>query len=226
MAKKTSKKRFLSKLTYLKQPKAIIALVFIIVFAGIGVKQLTPSLAATTIPYTFYPTYPSCTPLCHTTGYWAGAHGFVLNGTNIDVYTWGWPNGSLKDPTNYAYQTSHFLQWGPYPFQSVYIPSNMHGLRVCINYAGWGLNNDGSGYLWLQADVNYYGRPASNANTWYAGENELQGPGLFPIMQSRCYNYPLKAATTYKNVEFRLKVLATTDKDAQLDLWRTTVKYY
>ncbi len=224
MTKNVAKKRANRKFSFPKRPRFIVAILFIMVFASIGVYRLTRSHALTTMPATYVSTYPSCTPMCHTTGEWAGFNlEMSRDGSIIDVPIWRWPAGSLKDSVNYKYQTSHYFQWGPY--HSVYIPTNRTGLHVCFHYAPWGMVNNG-GYIRLGTNLNYSGITRDNGTSWFEQEIELKGRDLLPQMVRYCAYYPLQKGRTYYNVEYRLKVRSTTDTDAQLDLWKTTVAYY
>lgn len=225
--RKSTKKKPASSFSAFKQPRLVAICIFLILFAAIA-SLLIASHAASTIPATYVSHYPNCGqpsggPLCHTTGVWYGDENLFINGRARQEEVWGWPNGSLSNAANYAYQTSHYFQYGPYT--TVTIPAGKHGLHVCYYYASWGNNNDGNGYLQLLADLNYTGLTTSNAHTWYTGEQKLQGAADAPPLLIYCVNFPLRVKA-YAGVEYRLRVLSTTDKDAQIFLWKTTVDYY
>ena len=205
------------------------ALAVIILLIVVGVIVVYKTHAANAVPATYVVRYPNCghippQPLCHTTGYWQGDFPEVISGKTQVVPIWIWPNGSLKNNANYDYQTSHYFQYGPY--SNVTMPSNKTGLQVCYYIAGWGNIDDGNGYLQLSADVNYNGLTKSNAITWYQPELKTRTDSESPVMSKECRNFPLQKSKTYTGVEYRLRVISTTDKDAQLNLWKTSVAFY
>ncbi len=232
MPKKDTKKKFYGKMSPIKLSKIIVVLVFVAVFAGIGVKQLGLGHAAVALPADFYTTD---TRFGHTTGSWLPTSvAERLGGVRRFVNVRRWP-ATLTHID--SYQKGHFLQFGPYV--DIVIPGNKTGLHICNYYSAWNV----LGYSgWVRVytdltdaeDLNFFGT-ARDPYLYYKDKvteyprDRYNTPTLF----SHCHNYDFNDLTlgvggpqTRHKVEFRVRVYDASDQFAVVDLWDTQVSLY
>ncbi len=233
MSKKALKKSLLKKFSILKQTKVLIVLIFVIGFAGIGVKQLRSGSAATvTIPVTF----PTTSGLMgHQTGnFLSTSVAELLNGVRTYVNVRRWPATLTYID---SYQKTHFLQYGPYV--DITIPGNKTGLHVCHYYSTWNVLGY-SGYVKVNTDMteaNHLNFFRTAREPWFPSYRQITEEARSkynePTLRSHCDNYKfhwleygINPPTTLHSVEFRVKVYNASDQFGVVDLWKTTVSYY
>ncbi len=229
MAKKSAKKRAASRLSLLKQPKVIIAVIFILGFAVIGVKQLRDSRAAQALPATYY---FNSGGIQHQTGFYKKSEAQRIGGViKYNVNLWRWPKG-----TEDAWQTTRSMWFGPYT--DIYIPPPYEGLHVCYYYSAWDEFGHTDTKIKVYIDMRFDGE-RDYLNEWTPPIPAPSQPesiltdgllyGYIPTMRSHCYNYVVTPfeGRHMRSVEFRLKVLGSSDKNnSHIDLYKITVAYH
>ncbi|HSX53305.1 MAG TPA: hypothetical protein VLF90_02970 [Patescibacteria group bacterium] len=226
MASKVSKKKKQNKLALLKKPKLIVALIFILGFAGIGIKQLADSHAAAIIPATYY--YNSG-GIRHNSGFHATATERIGGIIHNNLSLWRWPKDNIEN----TYETTHSMWFGPYA--TIHIPPPYNGLHVCYYFSAWDDFGHTDTKIGIYIDMRFNG-DKDYGNQWTPNTHDepeyITTDGLLygyvPTMKSHCYGYNVvdDEGRDMGSVEFRMKVLGSSDKsNSHIDLYKVTVNY-